>query len=159
MAARAPQHHPGDRQHGGWWPLAGHHQVGPPALVAGDVHPGDVVGRYQTALDAQDTEPIVRSLSHDGSFREPGGPQYTHRCTDELPAFFTMFFSAGGGIGLQHRTVTHGGTRCAVEYNCVRWGTSELPPQAGTGVCGRGPDGLLTAARVYDDVQAPVEKS
>jgi len=32
--------------------------------------------------------------------------------------------------------------RCALEYNCVRWGGDELPPQAGIGVYERGPDGL-----------------
>jgi len=31
------------------------------------------------------------------------------------------------------------------------------PPQAGLAVYERGPDGLLAAARVYDDVEAPVE--
>jgi len=51
------------------------------------------------------------------------------------------------------------GARCAVEYNCVRWGSHDLPPQAGLGVYERGPDGLLAAARVYDDIEAPVEHS
>jgi hypothetical protein len=51
--------------------------------------------------------------------------------------------------------VTDDGVRCAVEYNCVRWGSHDLPPQAGLGVCERGPDGLLTAVRVYDDVEPP----
>jgi hypothetical protein len=31
-----------------------------------------------------------------------------------------------------------------------------LPPVAGLGVYERGPDGLLAAARVYDDVEPPV---
>ncbi len=30
------------------------------------------------------------------------------------------------------------------------------PPPAGIGVYERGPDGLLAAVRVYDDVEAPV---
>jgi hypothetical protein len=30
-----------------------------------------------------------------------------------------------------------------------------LPPQAGLGVYERGPEGLLTAARVYDDIEPP----
>ena len=64
-------------------------------------------------------------------------------------------FSAGGGIGLQHCVVTDDGVRCALEYNCVRWGSHDLPPQAGLGVYERGPDGLLAAVRVYDDVEPP----
>jgi hypothetical protein len=65
--------------------------------------------------------------------------------------------SAGGGIGLQHCAVTDDGVRCALEYNCVRWGRHDLPPQTGIAVYERGPDGLLAAARVYDDVRSPVE--
>jgi hypothetical protein len=52
--------------------------------------------------------------------------------------------------------VTDDGERCAVEYNCMRWGGHDLPPQGGIGVYERSLDGLLTAVRVYDDVEAPV---
>jgi len=45
--------------------------------------------------------------------------------------------------------------RCALEYNCVRWGDHDVGPQAGICVHERGADGLLTAVRVYDDVEAP----
>ena len=55
--------------------------------------------------------------------------------------------------------MTDDGVRCAVEYNCVRWGAHELAPQAGIAVFERGPDGLLIAVRVYDDVEAPVRPS
>ena len=113
------------------------------------------MGRYLAALDAGDAEAIVRTFAPDGCFREPIGPHYAHRGTSELRSFFTMCFSAGGGIGLEYCTVTDDGVRCALEYNCVRWGSHDLPPQAGIGVYERGPDGLLAAARVYDDVEAP----
>jgi hypothetical protein len=139
------------------WPITGRHHVRHPILKPGQAHPGDVVGRYQAALDAGDAEAIVQTFEADGYFREPSGPQYVHRDTGELRSFFTMFFSAGGGIGLQHCTVTDDGVRCALEYNCVRWGIHDLPSQAGIGIYERGPDGLLAAARVYDDVAAPVE--
>ena len=66
-----------------------------------------------------------------------------------------MCFGAGGGIGLQHCVMTDNGVRCALEYNCVRWGRHDLPAQAGIGVYERGPDGLLAAARVYDNVGSP----
>src|ERR1700678_1678561 len=79
--------------------------------------------------------------------------------SDELRSFFARCFSAGGGIELRQCAVTDDGVRCAVEYNCVRWGIHDLPPQAGLGVYQRGSDGLLTAARVYDDVQPPSELS
>ncbi len=138
------------------WPVDGRRHLRPPVLKPGPARPGDVVGRYQAALDAGDAEAIVGTFAPDGYFREPIGPHYAHRGTAELRSFFTMCFSAGGGIGLQHCAVTDDGVRCALEYNCVRWGSHDLPPQAGIAVYERGPEGLLTAARVYDDVEAPV---
>ena len=136
-------------------PVDGRRHVRPPVLKPGPARPGDVVGRHQAALEAGDVEAVVSTFAPDGSFHEPIGPHYAHRGISEIRSFFTMCFSAGGGIGLEHCTVTDDGVRCAVEYNCVRWGRHELPPQAGIGVYERGPDGLLAAARVYDDVEAP----
>ena len=91
----------------------------------------------------------------DGHVREPMGPNPTHRGTEQLRSFFTGQFTAGG-IGLQRCAVTDDGERCALEYNCIRWGADDLPPQAGLGVYERAADGLLAAARFYDDVEAPV---
>jgi limonene-1,2-epoxide hydrolase len=127
----------------------------PAILKPGPAHPGDVVGRYQAALAAGDAEAVVATFEPDGYYREPVGPASAHRGARALGSFFTRCFSAGGGIGLQHCAVTDDGVRCALEYNCVRWGTHDLPPQAGIGVYERGPDGLLAAARVYDDVEPP----
>ena len=133
----------------------GQHHLRPAILQPGPAHPGDVVGRYQAALAAGDAEAVVRTFGPGGYYREPIGPSFAHRGADELRLFFTRCFSAGGGIGLQDCAVTDDGVRCALEYNCVRWGRYDLPPQAGIGVYERGPDGLLAAARVYDDVESP----
>src|SRR5215471_11037220 len=137
------------------WPLDERRHVRPPILTPGHAHPGDVVGRYQAALAAGDTDAVVSTFAPDGYFCGPFGPRYAHRGTAELRSFFTTCFSAGGGIGLEHCAVTDDGVRCALEYNCVRWGTTGLPPQAGIGIFERGPDGLLAAARVYDDIEPP----
>jgi hypothetical protein len=138
------------------WPVDGERHLRPAILEPGTAHPGDVVGRYQAALAAGDAEAVVSTFAPDGYYREPIGPHAAHRGLGALRSYFTMCFSAGGGIALQHCAVTDDGVRCAVEYNCVRWGRHDLPPQAGIGIYERGPDGLLTAARVYDDIEAPV---
>jgi ketosteroid isomerase-like protein len=137
------------------WPVDGRRHLRPPILKSGDASPRDVVGRYQSALEAGDAEAVVSTFTKDGYYREPIGPHATHRGTVELRSFFAGEFSAGGGIGLQDCTVTDDGVRCAVEYNCVRWGVHDLPPQAGLGVYERGAEGLLTAVRVYDDIEPP----
>ena len=72
----------------------------------------------------------------------------------ELHAFFSMCFGAGGGMG-QNCAVTDDGVSCTLEYNCIRWGQFEMPPQAGMAVFEHGPDGLLVAARAYDEIEAP----
>jgi ketosteroid isomerase-like protein len=138
------------------WPVDGRRHLRPPILGPGTTRPGDVVARYQAALDAGDTDAIVGTFAPDGYYREAIGPDVAHRGTAELRSFFTRYFSAGGGIGLQQCAVTDDGVRCALEFNCLRWGSHELPPQAGIAVYERGPDGLLAAARVYDDIEAPV---
>ena len=137
------------------WPVDGQRHRRPPILQSGPAQPGDVVGRYRAALEAGDTEAVVRTFAPDGYFRGPIDPRYTHRGAGELRSFFTRCFSAGGGIGLRPCAVTDDGVRCAVEYTCDRWGSHDLPPQAGLGVYERGPDGLLAAVRAYDDIEAP----
>lgn len=137
------------------WPVDGRRHLRPAILPPGGARPGDVVGRYQAALGTGDAEALVRTFEPDGYYREPIGPHLTHRGTAELRSFFTERIGARGGIALEPCEVTDDGVRCALEYNCVRWGDRDLPPQAGLGVYERGPDGLLAAARIYDDVEPP----
>jgi len=137
------------------WPVDEMRHLRPAILEPGPARPGDVVGRYQDGLAAGDTDAVVSTFAPDGYFCGPFGPDHAHRGTAELRSFFARCFSAGGGIDLQDCAVTDDGVRCALEYNCVRWGRHDLPPQAGIGVYERGPDGLLAAARVYDDVESP----
>jgi hypothetical protein len=140
-------------------------------LAAGPVQPGDVVGCYLAALAAGDAAAAAGAFTPDGYLRTPTGRRYGRDGRDGgdggdgrdggdgLRSFFDHWFGGDGGIELQPCAVTDDGVRCAVEYNCVRWGIHDLPPQAGLGVYERGPDGLLAAARVYDDVEVPAEYS
>ncbi len=139
------------------WPLTGSHANRPPLLQPDEaVTEPDVVGEYQRALAAGDVEATVAAFEPDATVREPAGGPYVHRGTQELRARYTSFFSNGGGIPLEHSTGTDDGRACAVEYNVVRWGVTDLPPEAGVAVYVRGASGLLTAARIYDDSNPPL---
>ena len=139
------------------WPLNGRHANRPPLLQHGlDLHASDVVGEYQRALAAGDVEAILAAFEPDGYMREPAGDTYVHGGTDELRALYELFFSNGGGIPLEHCTVTDDGRACALEYNVVAWGRTPLPPEAGLAVYVRGDSGRLAAARVYDDSDPPL---
>jgi len=160
------------------WPLTGGHRVRPPLLPADpNLHPEGVVGDYQRALAEGDLQGIVGTFEPDGYVREPSGSQHIHQGSDELRAFYAALFghgggilqrgpepirslyetlfSNGGGISLEHCTLTDDGTRCAIEYNCVRWGETDIPTQAGVAIYERGSSGLLEVARIYDDVEQP----
>jgi ketosteroid isomerase-like protein len=122
----------------------------PSIRPSGAVRPDEMVGRHQAALAAGDVEAVVSTFSSDGYYRDPLGTQ--HRGANDLRACFRACLR-DGGIELRPCAVTDDGARCAVEYNCVRWGGQVLPPQAGIAVYERAADGLLAAVRVYDDVR------
>ena len=139
------------------WPLTGGHANRPPLLQPDpDLREPDVVGDYQRALAAGDVEAVLAAFEPDASVREPAGDAYTHRGTDDLRALYERFFSNDGGIPLEHCAVTDDGSACALEYNVVAWGATEMPPEAGIAVYVRGDSGRLAAARVYDDSDPPL---
>jgi hypothetical protein len=139
-----------------FWPLEGKHRVRAPLLPR---DPGadiaGIVAAYQRALAAGDVDAIVATFEPDGYFREPSGEPWVHHGTAELRKFMMQILAAGG-IGIEHATVTDDGTRCAIEFNAVRFGKRAIPPQAGLAVYERGPSGRLRAARIYDDVNVEV---
>jgi hypothetical protein len=139
------------------WPLSGRHAHRPPLLQSDpDLSEADVVGEYQLALAAGDADAVVATFEADGCAREPAGGEHVHRGADDLGSFYEYLFSNGGGIPLEHCAVSDDGRLCALEYNVVSWGATELPPQAGMAVYERGPGGRLAAARIYDDVDPPL---
>jgi hypothetical protein len=139
------------------WPFTGRHANRPPLLQPDpDLQEPDVVGEYQRALAAGDVEAAVAAFESEAYVREPAGGAYVHRGRDELVALYELFFSNGGGIPLEHCAVTDDGRACALEYNVVRWGRTELPPEAGLAVYVRGSTGKLAGARIYDDADPPL---
>ena len=116
-----------------------------------------MVGEYRSALAAGDADRITATFEPDGCFREPPGPQFRRCGMEVLRELFSPFFGAGGGIILEHCPVTDDGVRTALEFNAIRWGTHDLPRQAGVAIYERGTSGRLHDARIYDDVAGPVE--
>jgi len=139
------------------WRLTGRHANRTP-LVQPDpaLREPDVVGNYQRALAAGDLDAILASFESGGYAREPAGADYIHRGPEGLREFYEWSFSNGGGIPLEHCTLTDDGRTCALEYNVVRWGRTELPPEAGVAIYVRGESGKLAAARIYDDADPPL---
>ncbi len=138
------------------WPLTGEHRVRSPLLPADpELHAEGTPGDYQRALAEGDLAGIVGIFEPDGYAREPSGGAYLHRGAEALRELYAHLFANDGGIPLEHCTLTDDGTRCAIEYNCVRWGVTDILPQAGLAVYERGSSGLLAAARICDDVEPP----
>jgi hypothetical protein len=138
------------------WPLTGEHRLRPPLLPEDpSLHAEGTPGAYQRALAEGDLRGILATFEPDGYAREPSGAAYLHRGAEELRELYEHMFANGDGIPLEHYTLTDDGVRCAIEYNCVRWGVTEMPPQAGVAIYERGSSGLLAAARIYDDVEPP----
>ena len=143
------------------WPLTGRHANRPPLLqpdpeLLQQDPQQDIVAEYQRALAAGDTDAIVAAFESDGYAREPAGSQYVHKGPDGLRAFYEQLFSNDGGIPLEHCAVIDDKRACVLEYNVVRWGKTQLPPQAGVAVYVRGGSGKLAAARIYDDTEPPL---
>jgi len=136
-------------------PLMGAHGIRAPILPAlRGLRLPAVVERYHQMLAAGDVFGIVDQFDADGLVREPAGEEATHRGWTELQHFFGGLF-AKGGISLERCCLTDDGTTCALEYNLTAWGGAVLPRQAGIAVYERAPTGLLSAVRLYDDVEAP----
>jgi hypothetical protein len=139
------------------WALTGRHLHRTPLLQRDpDVRAEGVVGEYQRALEAGDSDAITATFEPDGYAREPTGREYVHRGRDALRMFYERLFSNGGGIELEHCALVHDGRACALEYNVVRWGRTELAPEAGVAVYVQGQSGKLAAARIYDDADPPI---
>ena len=138
------------------WPLTGEHRVRSPLLPKDpNLHAEGTPGDYQRALAEGDLGSIVGTFEPDGYAREPSGGAYLHLGAEDLRELYAHLFANGGGITLEHCTLTDDSVRCAIEYNCVRWGLTDIPPQAGVAVYERGSSELLAAARIYDDVEPP----
>jgi hypothetical protein len=123
-------------------PLTGLRGRRPPLLQPDpELREPGVVAEHQRALAAGDVDAIVAAFEPDARAG--------------VRAFYERMFTNGGGIAKEQCAIAGDGRTRALEYNVVRWGSTELLPQAGVAVYVRGESGKLAAVRIYDDVEPP----
>jgi hypothetical protein len=143
------------RIYGSLWALTGQRIVRPPLLASNpEAHPAGIPGRYLRALRDGDAAACVACYEDDGCLQGPGGPA-SARCGRMTLAVEYPQHLERGGIVLEPCTVTANDERTALEFNIVRWGDVDLPPQAGISVYQMGRTGRILGNRVYDDVARP----
>ena len=134
-------------------PVDRRRHVRPPILPPVDVQPGDVVGRHLAALRAGDTAAAVGTFTAAGYVREPvEAPPAPRR--PRAARVLRPVLQRGGGVGVQHVRRSPTTARAACWSTTASAGVvAPVAPQAALGVYERGPDGLLAAARLYDDIE------
>jgi hypothetical protein len=138
------------------WPLTHRHAVRPPVLQHDrSLREPGIVAEYQRALATGDVAAVAAAFEPGGYVREPAGDRFEVGEPGELRGRYERSFPSGGGIVVEPCSLVDDGRLCAVEYNVVRWGVDDVPPQAGVAVYVRAPSGKLAAVRVYDDMQPP----
>jgi limonene-1,2-epoxide hydrolase len=136
-------------------PVDRRRHIRPPILPPVGARPGDVVGRYLAALQAGDTDAIVGTFTSQGYVREPidatciAAPMSCARTSTGASAP-----GAASACSTARSPTTASAARSSTTASAG--GAHPVAPQAGMGVYERGPDGLLAAARLYDDIEAPV---
>ena len=108
------------------------------------------VANYQKAFAEGDLDATLAMFEPTATIQEPGGGIFGHSSDRSLKDFYTFIYSFGGGIGLEFCNAITNDKSCAIEYNCVKVGNNNYPPQAGVGIYNyRGHK--LTGTRIYDD--------
>jgi hypothetical protein len=137
------------------WPLIGVHPIRPPILSGlPRLALPDVIGRYHDCVARGDVAGVLREFERDAVVWEPRGGPDGHRGTTALGVFFGRWLS-DGGIAMERCALNDDGRSCALEYNVTAWDGTPLAPQAGLTVYERARTGLLSEARMYDDVERP----
>jgi hypothetical protein len=137
------------------WPLTGRHEVRHPVLDTYDLaeQPAEPVGAYHRAVWDGDADAADCVFAADGIVREPAGDRYAHQGADRTTWYRRIL--ADGGIKLHLGSITDDGRTVVFEFLVDRWGSEQLPPQAGAAAYERGASGKLVSARIYDDVTPP----
>jgi hypothetical protein len=113
------------------------------------------VPAFLDALASGDVKAIVATFEHDGAVRDARGLQ--HRNKDGALQTFVDGLVAGGAFGagleLQRGGAADDGRTCALEHTLVKARGRDVEPQPGLMLFERGDSGLLSALRIYGDLE------
>ncbi len=113
------------------------------------------VGAFLDALAAADPKGAAAAFEHDGSLRDARGLDHA-MAGGALVAFVEELVkksAPGVGLELQRGGAADDGRTCALEYTLVRAHGREVEPQPGLALFARGESGLLSAVRLYGDIE------
>ena len=113
------------------------------------------VADFLEALAKGNVAAMVGAFEHDGSLRDARGLQ--HRMKDGAVKTFLDALVAGGAFGagleLERGGAADDGRTCALEHTLLRARGRDVEPQPGLMLFERGDSGLLSALRVYGDLE------
>jgi hypothetical protein len=136
------------------WPVSGSHMIRRPIMhYSLSDRPPEPVGTYHDALSEGDADKADACFETDGCVREPAGGPWVY-CGEKRTEWYRMILSQGP-IVLHLATITDDGETVVYEYMADQWGQAKMTPQAGAAAYQRGSTGLLSWARIYDDVEPP----
>lgn len=131
-----------------------------PALFAPDHVPEgehtDVILDYFDALVEGSVEKILASLEADIYFRESSGPPYVHWGHAPVAKYFEDELFSRGAPMIKGDTITDDGKCVVMEFTVYGWNGVERDPadrEAGLAVYERSKYGLISAIRIYDEVE------
>jgi hypothetical protein len=116
----------------------------------------DPVPEFLDALGKGDTKALLGAFEQEGALRDAHGLQHGKK-EGALTAFFDALVAGGafgGGLELERGGAADDGRTCAFEYLLTRARGRETEPQPGLMMLERGDSGLLSAVRVYGDIEA-----
>lgn len=126
-----------------------------PLVAATDVTLPPSVITFLDALAKGDVKAVVAAFEHDGAVRDARGLQHGNK--DGALQTFVDGLLAGGafgaGLDLQRGGEADDGRTCALEFTLVKARGREVIPQPGLMLFERGESGLLSAVRIYGDLE------
>jgi hypothetical protein len=113
------------------------------------------VASFLDALATGNVKGCVAAFAHDGAVRDARGLQHGQK-DGALEAFIDGLVAGGAfgaGLELERGGEADDGRTCALEYTLIKARGRDVDPQPGLMLFERGESGLLSAVRIYGDLE------